>query len=54
MKKISLDGEWILYGPDGKKHKAAVPGCVHSDLFSDLDYLFYRDNNEKSKWRIEY
>ncbi len=50
MKKISLDGEWILYGPDGKKHKAAVPGCVHSDLFSDLDYLFYRDNNEKSKW----
>jgi len=50
MNKVMLDGKWRLENTKGEKWEAAVPGCVHSDIFEDLQKLYYRNNNEAAKW----
>ncbi len=53
MKKVRLDGDWILSG-DGFEGwiEASVPGCVHTDLYRAgiIPNPLYRDNNERCKW----
>ncbi len=50
---IAIDAGW-QFREAGKTewHKAAVPGCVHTDLLANklIEDPFYRDNEKKQQW----
>lgn len=55
MKKIPLDGEWMLENRSGKSDfnaPASVPGCVHTDLLDAglIPDPYYRDNELRLMW----
>jgi len=52
MKNLSLNGEWVLSGPDDIAAKAQVPGCVHVDLLNEslIPDPYFRDNESRLQW----
>src|SRR5690554_2156658 len=53
MQIISLNGKWYLSKTgDNESIRAAVPGCVHTDLLTagKIGEPFYRNNEEKLSW----
>ncbi len=53
MKNMDLStNTWFLENPKIGKIRAAVPGCVHTDLLANkmIPDFYYRDNNEELQW----
>lgn len=49
MKKIDLCGKWKLIRQNGDTYNAAIPGCVHTDLF-EIEDIFCEDNSKKCQF----
>lgn len=55
MIKYDLDGKWNLFGENGQRYEANVPGDVFSDLMNAkaIDDPYYSDNSHKCAWVCE-
>lgn len=49
MREIELNGTWHLENDAGQQYTAHVPGCVHTDLYSE-DEMFRDWNSEHCRW----
>ncbi len=49
VKCIDLCGEWEVYDQAGVYHLGKVPGCIHTDLFSN-DEMYFEKNSEKCRF----
>lgn len=49
MREIELNGIWKLESDTGGCYAAHVPGCVHTDLFSDEE-LYHDRNSAQCRW----
>lgn len=58
VSKIDLCGEWIVSDETGTSHVGKVPGCIHTDLFSE-DEMYFEMNSrecrfiEERDWKYE-
>ena len=49
IKKIDLCGNWTIQDEQGISYPGTVPGCVHTDLFTDEE-MFFEKNAEKCRF----
>lgn len=49
MREIELNGTWHLENDAGQQYTAHVPGCIHTDLYSE-DEMFRDWNSEHCRW----